>query len=185
MSDYVPLKKINILIQAPPRTGKSTLIDRICSMLNEEGYKVGGIVTPEIKEKNRRVGFWVVDLYTRKKEILAHINIKSMFKVSKYGVDINAFDELALTAINSAIEKCDLIVIDEIGKMELFSEKFQKVVEKGLNSSKPVVGTMGMINHPFVRLLKSRSDVNVLTPNRANMEYVYQEICKLLGLRII
>lgn len=185
MSDYVPLKKINILIQAPPRTGKSTLIDRICSILNEKGYKVGGIVTPEIKEKNRRVGFWVVDLYTGKKEILAHINIKSMFKVSKYGVDINAFDGLALTAINSAIEKCDLIVIDEIGKMELFSEKFQKVVGKGLNSSKPVVGTMGMVNHPFVRLLKSRSDLKVLTPNRANMEYVYQEICKLLDLKII
>jgi len=44
---------------------------------------------------------------------------------------------------------------------------------------------MGMINHPFVRLLKSRSDLKVLTPNRANMEYVYQEICKLLDLKII
>jgi len=185
MSDYVSLKKINILIQAPPRTGKSTLIDKICSMLNEKGYKVGGIVTPEIKEKNRRIGFWVLDLSTGNKKILAHINIKSMLKVSKYGVDLDAFDELAFTAINSAIDNCDLIVIDEIGKMELFSEKFQKVVEKGLNSSKPVVGTMGMINHPFVKLLKSRSDLKVLTPNRANMEYVYQEICKLLGLRSI
>ena len=114
MSDYVPLKKINILIQAPPRTGKSTLIDRICSMLNEEGYKVGGIVTPEIKEKNRRIGFWVLDLSTGNKEILAHVDIKSMLKVSKYGVNLDAFEALALTAINSAIEDCDLIVVDEM-----------------------------------------------------------------------
>ena len=185
MPDNLLLEKINALIQAPPRTGKSTLISKLCSMLNEKGYKIGGIVTPEIKEKNRRVGFWVVDLYTGKKDILAHIDVQSMFKVSKYGVDINAFDEIAMTAINSAVENCDLIIIDEIGKMELFSENFQDAVEKGLNSSKPVVGTMGMISHPFVRLLKSRTDVHVLTLDRGSREYIYQEICKLLGLKTV
>jgi len=154
-------------------------------MLESKGYKIGGIQTPEIREKNRRIGFWVLDINKGKKEILAHIDIRSNFKVSKYGVDINSFDELAVTAIDYAIKNCDIVVIDEIGKMELFSEKFQEVVIRGLNSSKPVLGTMGMINHPFVRLLKSRSDVKVLTPNRANMEYVYQEIWKLLGLRVI
>lgn len=154
-------------------------------MLNENGYEVGGIVTPEIKEKNRRIGFWVQDLSTGNKEILAHINIKSMFKVSKYGVDLDAFDGLAFTAINSAIDNCDIVVIDEIGKMELFSEKFQEIVIKGLNSNKPVIGTMGKITHPFVRLLKSRSDVQVLTIDRGNMEDNYQEICRLLGLRTI
>jgi nucleoside-triphosphatase len=111
--------------------------------------------------------------------------VLSCLVTRKYGVDLGGRRIIKKTAINSAIDNCDLIVIDEIGKMELFSEKFQKVVEKGLNSSKPVVGTMGMINHPFVRLLKSRSGLKVLTLNRANMEYVYQEICKLLGLRII
>ena len=185
MPDKLLLEKINALIQAPPRTGKSTLIGKLCSMLNEKGYKIGGIVTPEIKEKNRRVGFWVVDLYTGKKDILAHIDVKSKFKVSKYGVDINSFDAIAPSSISSATEYCDLIVIDEIGKMELFSEKFQDAVEKGLNSRKPVVGTMGMINHPFVRLLKSRSDVHFLTLDRGSREYIYQEICTLLGLKTV
>ncbi|WP_287586400.1 NTPase [Candidatus Borrarchaeum sp.] len=185
MSDYTPLKKINALIQGPPRTGKSTLVAKLCSMLETKGYNIGGIQTPEIREKNRRVGFWVVDLHTEKKEILAHVEIKSRFRVSKYGVDLNSFNELAITAIKSAIENYDIVVIDEIGKMELFSEKFQDVVIRGLNSSKPVIGTMGKINHPFVRLLKSRSDVNVLTIDRGNMEDTYQEICRLLGLRTI
>jgi nucleoside-triphosphatase len=179
------LKKINALIQAPPRTGKSTLINRLCSMIEKQGYKIGGIQTPEIREKNRRVGFWVLDVNTGKKEILAHIDIKSKFRVSKYGVDINAFDEIALTSINSAIENCDLIVIDEIGKMELFSKNFQEVVEKGLNSRTPVLGTMGMISHPFVRSLKSRSDVHILTLNRENRERVYREICNLMEIKTI
>ena len=185
MSEYAPLKKINVLIQAPPRTGKSTLVDKLCSMLETKGYKIGGIQTPEIREKNRRVGFWVLDINNGNKDILAHVDIKSKFKVSKYGVDLNSFDELAITAINYAIENCQLVVIDEIGKMELFSENFQDAVIKGLNSSKPVIGTMGMIPHPFVRLLKSRSDVQVLTIDRRNMEVIYQEICSLLGLRTI
>lgn len=51
MPDFVSLKKMNALIQAPPRTGKSTLIGKLCSMLKKKGYNVGGIVTPEIKEK--------------------------------------------------------------------------------------------------------------------------------------
>ena len=174
--------KVNVVLQAPPRTGKSTLVAKLCSMLESKGYKIGGIQTPEIREKNRRVGFWVLDVYKGTKEILAHIDIKSKFKVSKYGVDLNSFDELAITAIDYAIENCQLIIIDEIGKMELFSDKFQDAVIRGLNSSKPVIGTMGMINHPFVRLLKSRSDVQVLTIDRGNMEDIYQEICRLLGL---
>ncbi len=185
MSDYGQLKKINALLQAPPRTGKSTLVDKLCSMLETKGYKIGGIQTPEIREKKKRVGFWVLDINKGKKELLAHINIKSKFNVSKYGVDLNSFDELAITAINYAIENCQLVVIDEIGKMELFSEKFQDAVIRGLNSSIPVIGTMGMISHPFVQLLKSRSDVQVLTIDRGNMEDIYQEICRLLGLRTI
>ncbi|MFX1518713.1 MAG: NTPase [Promethearchaeota archaeon] len=185
MPDSIHLKKTNTLIQAPPRTGKSTLISKICSMLEAKGYKIGGIQTPEIREKNRRVGFWALNIYTGKKEILAHIDIKSRFRVSKYGVDINGFDRLALAAINSAIENCDLIVIDEIGKMELFSEKFQDAVIRGLDSSKPVIGTMGMIDHPFVRLLKSRADVRILTLSRENKERTYREICDLLGLRTV
>jgi nucleoside-triphosphatase THEP1 len=183
MSDYVPLKKINALLQAPPRTGKSTLIAKLYSMLESKGYKIGGIQTPEIREKNRRIGFWVLDINKGKKEILAHIDIRSNFKVSKYGVDINSFDELAVTAIDYAIKNCDIVVIDEIGKMELFSEKFQEVVIRGLNASKPVIGTIGMINHPFVLLLKSRTDVNILTLSTNNREITYSKICNLLGLK--
>ena len=185
MSDSTPLNKVNVVLQAPPRTGKSTLVAKLCSMLESKGYKIGGIQTPEIREKNRRVGFWVLDVYKGTKEILAHIDIKSKFKVSKYGVDINSFDELAIAAIISAIEICDIVVIDEIGKMELFSQKFQDVVIKGFNSDKPVIGTMGQISHPFVRLIKSKSDVQVLTIDRGNMEDIYQETCRFLGLRTI
>jgi nucleoside-triphosphatase len=108
-----------------------------------------------------------------------------MFKVSKYNIDLNAFDGLVLTAINSAIKNCDLIVIDEIGKMELLSERFQETVAKGLNSRTPVVGTMGMIDHPFVKLLKSRSDIHILTLNRENREHVYREICNLMEIKTI
>ena len=102
--------------------------------------------------------------------------ISSRYRVSKYGVDIQNLDSVGVTAINQAIEKSDLIVIDEIGKMELFSPHFREAVLKAIDSGKKVLGTIMLSPHPFADDIKRHPKVKVIELTRANHDEVLREI---------
>lgn len=171
------LKKVNILITGPPRSGKSTLIEKIIDELIRRGFNVGGISTPEVREKGRRIGFKIIDLATGEWKWMAHVNISSRHRVSKYGVDLTAIENIGVKAILYAIDNADLIIIDEIGKMELFSETFQEVVRKALDSNKPVIGTIGLkLHHPFANEVKRRKDTTVMFLTREKWKETYNQI---------
>jgi len=175
------LKKVNIFVTGPPRSGKSTLIEKIVTNLREQGFTIGGISTPEVREKGRRIGFKIIDLASGKWGWMAHINIFSRYKVSKYGVDIKTVEDIGANAILSAIENADVIVIDEIGKMELFSRKFQEAVKAALDSVKPVIGTIGLkLYHPFANEVKKRKDVTIIFLTREKWEEVYKQVKMML-----
>ncbi|MEM2969725.1 MAG: nucleoside-triphosphatase, partial [Candidatus Bathyarchaeia archaeon] len=106
----------------PPASGKSTLIRTVI-----QGKSFGGIITPEIKRNGERWGFKVVDLRTEKEATFASVEIKPAV-VSKYGLDLEAFEKIALPAIEWAMLNSDIVVIDEIGLMECKSEKFKYLI---------------------------------------------------------
>jgi len=133
---------MNILLSGPPASGKSTLIAKIVDFLKANNVKVGGIVTPEVRKNNIRVGFKVVDLMTLKEVIFAGINLKSNYRVGKYFVDISLFESISIPALENAEKESDIIVIDEIGRMELFSKKFEEVIKKIMNGAKPVLAVV-------------------------------------------
>ncbi len=175
------LKKVNILITGPPRSGKSTLIEKIIKELVKKGFTVRGVSTPEVREKGRRIGFKIIDLATGEWKWMAHINIFSPYKVSKYGVDLDAIENIGVKAILSAIESADVIIIDEIGKMELFSERFKEAVRRALDSSKPVIGTIGLkLRHPFADEIKRRRDVTIVFLTREKWEEIYNQIISMI-----
>ena len=89
-----------ILLTALPRTGKSTAIKKIVNMLGRK--KCGGFYTEEIREKGERVGFRIVTL-SGETGILAHVNIESEYKISRYGVNLNEFENLCLNELKQAI----------------------------------------------------------------------------------
>jgi nucleoside-triphosphatase len=128
----------NIFITGKPRTGKTTLVMEI---IKELKLDAGGIVTPEIR-KQERVGFKVVDLATGEEGILASIYQKDGPKVGKYKVNLANLDKISKKAIEKAIKEKEVIVIDEIGKMELFSKVFREEIEKALNSDKLVIAVL-------------------------------------------
>jgi len=133
---------MKILLSGPPTSGKSTLIAKAVEFIRANNVKVGGIVTPEIRKNDIRVGFKVVDLITLKERIFASIDIKSNYRVGKYFVDVNLFESIAIPALENAEKESDIIVIDEIGRMELFSKKFEETVKKILNGAKPVLAVV-------------------------------------------
>jgi nucleoside-triphosphatase len=138
--------------------------------------RAGGFYTEELRsEKGDRYGFRLVTL-DGKSGTLAHIRFKTTDRVGKYGVDTKVLDELGVAAINDAVANCDVIVIDEIGRMELSSEKFKEAVLNAIESGKKVLGTVMLNHHPFADSVKRRLEVELIPVMRTNNEQVLREI---------
>ncbi|MGB3904128.1 MAG: nucleoside-triphosphatase, partial [Anaerolineae bacterium] len=110
-----------ILLTGRPGVGKTTVIKKALDRL--EG-RAGGFYTAEIRESGRRQGFKIVTL-DGQEGILSHVDIRGQPRVSRYGVNLGDLEEVGVAALRRAIAEADLIVVDEIGKMELFSEAFR------------------------------------------------------------
>lgn len=164
----------NFLLTGWPGVGKTTVIKKILDLLP---LSAGGFFTGEIRERGERKGFKITTL-DGKEGILAHIDIKSPYRVSRYGVDIKALESLAVPAILKVIEKKDLVVIDEIGVMEMISGKFKEAVLAALDSPKIVLATITEKPHPFADKIKQREDVGLIKITQGNREEVVSKIVK-------
>jgi nucleoside-triphosphatase len=165
------------LLTGRPGTGKTSLIKQ--AIAGVKG-KVGGFYTEEIRSLGVRQGFRLVTLDGRS-AILAHINFHSPYRVSRYGVDVASLDEVAVSALNRASQGCDLVVVDEIGKMELFSAKFRETMENILESGKRLLGTIMLSPNPYADAIKRQPQVNLIMVTRTNHQQVLQELQDWLG----
>ncbi|MCP2597431.1 nucleoside-triphosphatase, partial [Candidatus Aminicenantes bacterium AC-335-G13] len=106
------------------------------------------------------------------------IDYVSPFRVSKYGVNLRIFESIGVEAINEAMRTSKIIVIDEIGKMELFSEKFKETLIRALDSKKKVLATITLSNIDFVNKIKRRSDCDIIFLSRENFDFNLNKIRK-------
>ncbi len=159
-----------ILLTGRPRVGKTTVIKEVVRCLSG---RAGGFYTEEIKEHGRRRGFRIVTL-DGQEGTLAHVNIKSRYRVGKYGVDVVSLERVGVTAIRRAIVASDCVVIDEIGKMELYSAAFKKAVLAAIESDKPVLGTIMLRSHPWADVIKTHPQVTLIRITEANRDEAVQ-----------
>ena len=131
-----------LLLTGPPGIGKTTVLSRAAVALNAKGYHVGGMISREIRQNHERLGFEIVDLTTTERGWLAHVNQKVGPQIGKYKVNLENLAKIGAQAIRSATETCEIVIIDEIGPMELFSENFKQAVTKALNSPKLVIAAI-------------------------------------------
>jgi nucleoside-triphosphatase len=160
------------LLTGRPGSGKTTVIKQVIS---GQEIKSGGFYTEEIRTAGVRQGFRIITLDGHD-AVLSHVDNTSRYRVSRYGVDVANLDNTAVAAIERAIADSDVIVIDEIGKMELFSTRFREAVLKAINSRKKVLGTIMLNPHPFADEIKRRPEVKVIELTRANNERVLKEV---------
>jgi nucleoside-triphosphatase len=145
----------NVLVTGRPGIGKTSVIEAVA---REFRHVAGGFTTSEIREHGVRKGFRVTTL-DGKSAVLAHIDFSQQVRVGKYGVDVPAFERLALHALQDAILRRRIVVIDEIGKMELTSKLFSDIVGEALDSPAIVLAAVMERRHAFADQIKRRADV--------------------------
>ncbi|MCD6474335.1 MAG: NTPase [Thermoplasmata archaeon] len=165
-----------MLITGKPGVGKTTLIIKL---IEELDLNAGGFYTQEMRLGGRRVGFKIITL-DGKESILAHIDIKSPYRVSKYGVNLEGLEKVGVESIWRALENNKIIVIDEIGKMELFSPRFKEAINSALNSDKITIATILLAPNPYTDKIKRRQDVKLFYLTQENREKVKEEIKDIL-----
>lgn len=167
--------KNKILITGLPGVGKTTLIIYLFEKL--KSLNPTGFYTSEIRKNSIRQGFELVSP-DGKKSVLSHVKIKSPFKVGKYGVDIPAFENF-LDSIDFLNPEYDLILIDEIGKMECHSNKFKDLTNVLLNDEKSLIATVALRGEGFIAETKNHPDITMFELTRQNRNDLPDEILKL------
>jgi nucleoside-triphosphatase len=166
------VRRKNFLLTGLPGTGKTTLIRKVSGKL--ESLHPVGFFTSEIREENVRKGFELVSL-DGKRGLLAHVNLRSPHRVGRYKVNVKGF-EAFLDAVPFLDPSVRLVIFDEIGKMECFSESFKRRVISVLDSDKLLIATIAFKGNDFVEGIKRREDVQLIELLEGNREALVEEI---------
>ena len=130
------------LVTGPPGVGKSTLISKVVLRLKSAGVIVGGCTTAEKKSGGARIGFEVRDLTSGRVGELASVNSKFGPRVGRYRVNLTDLATVGAAGVAAAASASEVIVIDEVGPMELVSPEFRRAVRKCVDTGKPMLAVV-------------------------------------------
>jgi nucleoside-triphosphatase len=173
---------MKIFITGEPGVGKTTLVKKVVGKLGDRAL---GFWTEEVRDRKsgRRTGFKVVTT-DGKEKLFASKTFRSKNLVGSYGVNVSRFEEVVIPLLERALRERDrkVIVIDEIGKMELFSKRFRELVRRITEDPKStVIATLPIRDvHPLVRELRRTPGAVLIELTRSNREGMEEEILKLL-----
>ncbi len=164
----------NLLITGLPRSGKTTLIQRLLE-LEILKNNAGGFFTEELREQGERVGFLINTIPEGRSDLLARKRFQSSFHVGRYGINIKALEDLGCESIEKALNEKKIVIIDEIGKMELLSNRFRAVLLKALDSPLKVLATIMERPNPLTDSIKLRTDAKLFSLNRKTFVSVFEK----------
>ncbi|WP_456478793.1 NTPase [Geoglobus ahangari] len=166
---------MRVAITGRPGVGKTTACLKIYERLR--GKKdIRGFVTREVREKGVRVGFEIVELTTNETYVLARKG-DGYPRVGKYRVFVENLEIVASRIAGYA--NADLVILDEVGPMELKSRSFVDAVERLLDSHENLLLTVHYRStHPLVLRIKREFEVVELTPE--NRDRIVEEVLERL-----
>lgn len=154
-----------------PSIGKTTVVLNTVKGLRDKGYTIGGMLSREVRERGTRIGFEITTLPADEKGWLAHVNQSTGPQVGKYKVNLHDLDQLGVSAIQEAIKDADIVIVDEVGPMELFSPTFKQAIKDLMASDKFV---LGVIHHsardPIIDAVKTRKDTEIIEATIGNRQ---------------
>lgn len=170
------MKKAILLVGAPG-SGKTTLIRDV---LGYYSGPAGGFYTQELREHGVRTGFEIITL-DGERAVLAHITIQKPVQIGKYRVDLEALETVGVSAVQRAVQAGGLIVIDEIGPMEILSTAFRYAVLDAMNCLSPVLATIARRDLPFTAQIKQMPGVKLINIHPENRGVLTEQILTLLS----
>jgi nucleoside-triphosphatase len=172
------LKRI-LLLAGSPGVGKTTVLVNVVEGLKSKGYSVGGMLSREVRSGGNRVGFEILSLTGNQRGWLAQVDQNQGPQVGKYRVNLFDLDRVGVVAVAEAVDSCQVVAIDEVGPMELFSDSFKKAVAKAIQSEKLVVATVHWRQREFlISTLKDIQDVEWFEVTMNNREKLHELILK-------
>ena len=168
-----------LLLTGQPGSGKTAIVKEALARTKVKG---GGFYTEEIRTGGARQGFRIVTL-DGQEAILAHVDISSPHRVSKYKVDTGALDRVGVSALRRAVMESDLVIVDEIGKMEVLSPQFKETVRQAIDSDRKVLGTIMLNFHPFADEIKRHPQAETLSVTRDNHAEVVKKVLDWIAYR--
>ncbi len=161
-----------MLLTGRPGCGKTTLIKRV---VNKLALPAGGFYTEEIREHGQRVGFKIITL-EGEEAVFARVDFETPERLGKYGLDLSALETMAVAALRTAARARQLVVIDEIGPMEIRSAIFREAVNEALDSGAPILGTITARSFPFTDAIKKRPDMTMIEVRPNNRDQLITEL---------
>jgi nucleoside-triphosphatase len=166
------------LLTGKPGIGKTRAIKRIIDALGTE--RCGGFYTEEVRVQETRVGFRLVTL-DGQQGIFAHVDAASPLRVGRYGVNLDCLESLGLAALYEAMATKDLVVLDEIGPMELYSDRFKRAITDVLEGPRPLLGTIALKAHPCLDKMKQNERVEVYTLTVDNRNSIADQLTRIVN----
>jgi nucleoside-triphosphatase len=168
-------KKPRIILTGPPQCGKTTVVMQV---VRRFPGRAAGFYTREVREQGRRVGFEIVTL-DGQKSWLSHVDFPGPHRVGKYGVSLDNLHRVALPALTPA-PGVDLIVVDEVGKMECLSPRFLEAMDRLWDAPVPLLATVAQKGGGYIQRLKDKPGALLITVNPANRDGLPARILQLL-----
>jgi nucleoside-triphosphatase THEP1 len=154
----------NIFLTGAPSSGKTTVIKKVLENLK---LPANGFYTEEIRTGDRRVGFMMRTLDGHE-AFLAHQDIESEYHIRRYGVSIENIESVAVPSIRP--RNSNIVILDEIGKMECFSRLFRQAAVNALDSSNIVLGTITFGGDDYISGIKKREDIEITEVTQDNRD---------------
>ncbi|MFW9915943.1 MAG: nucleoside-triphosphatase [Candidatus Thorarchaeota archaeon] len=176
-----------IILTGNPRVGKTTIVRKTISAAKKRNLILTGIITPEIREGGRRKGFQIVDLRSGEKGILASVASErsqpTQWRVGKYRVHQESLKEIAIPAIQEAMEnpRVDLVIIDEIGKMEVLDANFAALATEALRNETYRYSALATLGRGIPRSIRARLELETIEKIHvevSNRDYIAKDLQK-------
>ena len=161
-----------------PGSGKTTLFRRLVDQFQH--LNPVGFYTAEIRQGKSRKGFRLCGLDGRSRT-LAHVDLRSGYRVGKYGVDVSGLEAFLEKLPFSTLET-GLVMIDEIGKMECLSDRFAEIIRAVFDSDSRLVATIALKGGGFIAELKKRHDVRLFELTHQNQDSLFKRLVQMFNV---
>lgn len=171
----------NLLITGPSRIGKTTILERLATILAESDYLVNGFISPAELQNGERIAFTLRTISGRTFTLSQKSGPdfgQQPLKIGNHFVDLTIVDRVMVPMMEEAANNSDIFLLDEIGPMEIMSLQFRSALSLLLDMPTLVVASISIAPDRYISRIMSREDVFIVEVDQTNRDLLPQELAE-------